>query len=181
VANVETERLLLRIPEGIDAAPLLAIHEDPRAIGRVVLTARPGDLSRAWRNIARMVGHWQLRGFGEWTVVEKSSQEVIGRVGFNYHDGSDATEFGWIIRSDCWGQRFASEAARAALAWIWPNTSIPFAISNIASDNIASIRIALRLGGIERSRPLHDATESVKTYLYARPALACASRGAPVA
>jgi RimJ/RimL family protein N-acetyltransferase len=168
VTSVETERLLLRIPEGADAAPLLEIHEDPKAIGRVQLAAPQGGLTTAWRNVAYMVGHWQLRGFGEWTVVEKATQVVIGRVGFSYPDGAGAPEFGWIIRSDRWGQRFASEASRAALDWIWPNTPIPFARSSIACDNIASIRIAQRLGGIEQSRSVRDGRESL-IYLYSRP------------
>lgn len=168
MTSVDTDRLLLRIPEGADAAPLCSIHEDPQAIGRVQLAAPRGGLPTAWRNIAYMVGHWQLRGFGEWTVVEKATREVIGRVGFSYPDGAEAPELGWIIRSDRWGQRFASEAARAALDWIWLNTPIPFAVSRIACDNIASIRIAQSLGGTERSRSVTDGSESA-LYRYNRP------------
>lgn len=167
MTTVETNRLLLRIPESADAAPLLTIHEDPKAIGRVQVTATQGGLPIAWRNVAYMVGHWQLRGFGEWTIVEKASGEVIGRVGFSYPDGAPAPELGWIIRSDRWGQRFASEAARAGIAWFWANTTIPFAISTIAPDNVPSLRIAKRLGGIEQ-RGADERGESL-IFRYARP------------
>ena len=59
----------------------MAIHEDPEVVQHVVFGAPPGGITVAWRNVAMMVGHWHLRGYGQWTVVEKGSGEVIGRVG----------------------------------------------------------------------------------------------------
>jgi len=168
VSDIETDRLLLRIPESADAAPLLRIHEDPEAIGRVQMTAPPGGLVTAWRNVAYMVGHWHLRGFGEWSVVERATGEVIGRVGFNYPDGAETVALGWIIRTDRWGRRFASEAAQAALGWIWPNTSLSLVTSTIAADNIASIRIAEHLGGVKCDRMTTEDKNSVM-YQYTRP------------
>jgi RimJ/RimL family protein N-acetyltransferase len=122
------------------------IHQDPRVVRGVEFVAPPGGIVTAWRNVAYMVGHWQLRGFGEWTVVERTTQDVIGRVGFNYPEGALDVELGWIIAPDRWGSGFATEAARAAVEWLWANTTVTRAISSIERDNPASVRIAEKLG-----------------------------------
>jgi hypothetical protein len=75
-AALDTLRLRLRIPESSDAEPLMEIHQDPEVIKSILLTAPPGGITVAWRNIAMMVGHWHLRGYGQWTVIEKTSGEV---------------------------------------------------------------------------------------------------------
>lgn len=78
---VETPRLRLRLPQASDAEPFLQIHQDPEAIKHLVLAAPAGGRTVAWRNVAMMLGHWHLRSYGQWTVVEKATSEVIGRVG----------------------------------------------------------------------------------------------------
>jgi len=136
----------MRPPQESDASPMLEIHQDPHAIVRVTLTAPPTDLQGAWRNIAMMVGHWYLRGYGQWTVLEKRTGEVIGRVGLWNPAGSPGVELGWIIRHACWGRGYATEAARAALSWTWLHTEIDHVISVIEPDNVRAIRVAEKIG-----------------------------------
>ena len=45
------------------------------------LGSGPLNRAEAWRNMAMVVGHWQLRGFGLWAVEERGSGEFVGRVG----------------------------------------------------------------------------------------------------
>ena len=94
-----------------------------------------------------MLGHWQLRGFGQWTVVEELTGEIIGRTGFFYPEGWPGIELGWIIRPSRWGNGFATEASAAALRWAWDNLDIDRVISLIKPENHQSIRIASKLGG----------------------------------
>jgi RimJ/RimL family protein N-acetyltransferase len=65
------------------------------------------------------VGHWHLRGYVQWTIVERTTGDVIGRVGLWYPEGWPDIDLGWIIRRSRWGHGFATEATRAALAWAW--------------------------------------------------------------
>lgn len=105
-----------------------------------------------------MVGHWHLRGYGQWTVVEKASHEVVGRVGLWNPEGWPGVELGWIIRRDRWGQGLATEAARTALDWAWSNVDANTIISIIQPDNVRSIRVAEKIGqSLERTDQLNGA------------------------
>jgi RimJ/RimL family protein N-acetyltransferase len=142
--SIETPRLILRLPQGSDASPLLEIHEHPEAI-KYVTTTRRGIVG-AWTSVAMMLGHWQLRGYGQWTISEKATGEVVGRVGFWYPEGWPGTELGWIVRHSRWGQGFATEASSASLEWAWANTELTEIISLIEPSNSASIRVAEKIG-----------------------------------
>jgi RimJ/RimL family protein N-acetyltransferase len=124
----------------------MEIHQDPEVIKNVLLTAPPGGITVAWRNIAMMIGHWHLRGYGQWTVVEKTSGQVIGRVGLWNPEGWPGIELGWIIRRSRWGHGFATEAAQAALEWAWNNVEADHIISIIQPDSLASIHVAEKIG-----------------------------------
>src|SRR5678816_2161421 len=158
VDTLDTVRLRLRLPEASDAGPMMEIHQDPEVIRSVVLTAPPGGISVAWRNIALMLGHWHLRGYGQWTVVEKVSGQVIGRVGLWNPEGWPGIELGWIIRRSRWGNGFATEAAKAALQWTWDKVDTDHIISIIQPDSVLSIRVAEKIGErFERADSLNGA------------------------
>jgi len=144
--TVETPRLRLRPLEASDAQPFMEIHQDPDVIKYVLQGAAPGGITVAWRNIAMMIGHWHLRGYGPWAVTEKATGHVIGRVGLWNPEGWPGIELGWIIRRSHWNNGFATEAARAALEWSWDNVDTDHIISVIQPDNARSIRVAEKIG-----------------------------------
>ena len=47
----------------------------------------PMDAQRAWRVLAADVGHWQLRGYGRWSVIEKTTNHMIGGCGLWWPEG----------------------------------------------------------------------------------------------
>lgn len=107
---------------------------------------KPGTITVAWRNVAMMIGHWQMLGYGMWIVVNRETGEVIGRAGLWNEAGGPGLELGWLIRRTAWGRGFATEAARAALDWAWRHVDTPRVISVIHPENLPSIRIAEKLG-----------------------------------
>lgn len=143
---VETERLVLRLPEEADARPLLVIHQDPDVVRLLQIPIQIAEITMAWRNVAMMRGHWHFRGFGQWTVVEKATGEVVGRVGLWCPEGWPGIELGWIIRRDRWGHGLATEAASAALEWGWCHVATDHIISLIQPENAPSVRVAEKIG-----------------------------------
>jgi RimJ/RimL family protein N-acetyltransferase len=146
MVTVETQRLVLRPPEATDAHPLMAIHQDPDVAKYVLIGNPSAGITAAWRSVAAMVGHWHLRGYGQWTVVEKADRQVVGRVGLWNPEGWPGVELGWVIRRSRWGEGLATEAASAALQWTWDHTSTDHVISLIQPGNGRSIRVAEKLG-----------------------------------
>jgi len=146
MVTLETDRLLLRMFQQSDLDAYAAMSADPevmRFLGGKVL-----NRNEAWRSMAQVCGHWQLRGYGMWAVVEKASGEMVGRVGCLHPEGWPGFEIGWTLRREFWGQGYATEAARAAFDWAFEKLGIPHIISLIAPSNVRSIRVAERLGEV---------------------------------
>jgi RimJ/RimL family protein N-acetyltransferase len=169
VPPVETPRLTLRLPQMLDAGPMLEIHQDPAVVKYLLLANAQGGLTAAWRSVAMMVGHWHLRGYGQWTVVDRANGGVVGRVGLWYPEGWPGVELGWIIRRERWGEGLATEAAAAALDWAWDQVDTDHIISIIQPDNLRSIRVAEKIGeSFERTELVTGVPSSV--YGIYRPA-----------
>lgn len=124
----------------------MEIHQDPAVIKYVLHGTSSGGITLAWRMVAMMIGHWHLRGYGQWAVVEKANAQVIGRVGLWNPEGWPGIELGWVIRRTRWGNGFATEAALAALQWAWENVATDHIISIIQPGNVASIHVAEKIG-----------------------------------
>jgi RimJ/RimL family protein N-acetyltransferase len=145
VPSLDTPRLRLRQfaeADLDDYAALCADAEVMRYLGD------RGPLSRedAWRQLAMLVGHWALRGYGMWAVEELATGAFVGRVGLHYPEGWPEPELGWALARHYWGRGYALEAATAALRVAFATLGWPRAVSLIAASNLRSIRLAERLG-----------------------------------
>ncbi len=143
IPTLETERLLLRPFRDEDLDAYAEFSADPE-----VMRYMGAPLSRedAWRQIAMLLGHWRLRGFGSWAAEERETGELVGRLGPHRPEGWPGFEIGWVLGRRYWGRGFATEGARAALEYAFTELDQPHVISLIHPDNQASIRVAERLG-----------------------------------
>jgi RimJ/RimL family protein N-acetyltransferase len=146
VATRETDRLLLRLPAVSDLDAFVEIHEDPEVLRHMIVLKESKGRVAAWRMLALLAGHWQLRGYGQWTAVLKATGEVIGRVGLWHPEGWPGLEVGWVIRRSHWGQGLATEAARAAVRFAFDEVGADHLISMIRPNNPRSIRVAEKIG-----------------------------------
>jgi RimJ/RimL family protein N-acetyltransferase len=141
--RLETDRLILRMFRESDLDAYAEMCGDPEVmkyLGGVTMTR-----SEAWRNMATVLGHWLLRGFGLWAVEEKATGVLVGRVGCWQPEGWPGMEIAWTLRRSFWGRGYATEAARAALEVAFSQLAQTHVISMIHSENAASIRVAQRL------------------------------------
>jgi RimJ/RimL family protein N-acetyltransferase len=142
--NIETERLNLRMFRESDTdayAEMVGDEEVMRFLGGKTMSRQ-----EAWRNMAMVLGHWHLRGYGFWAVEERASGEMVGRVGCWRPEGWPGLEVGWALRRGFWGRGYATEAARASLEHAFDALGQTHMISLIAPENVNSIRVAERLG-----------------------------------
>ncbi|HEX7081725.1 MAG TPA: GNAT family N-acetyltransferase [Gammaproteobacteria bacterium] len=142
---IETERLLLRrVDPERDFEPWARTMADARVVR--FLGAAPMGRALAWRHMASIVGHWAIRGYGFFSVEEKATGQWVGRVGPWYPEGWPAPEIGWTLSPDHWGKGYATEAARAAVAYAFDTLEWPSVVHVILPGNARSIAVAERLG-----------------------------------
>lgn len=143
--RIETERLILR---KIDAerdfeawARLMGDERTVRFLGTGVL-----DRALAWRQMATLIGHWEIRGYGFFSVESKASGEWLGRVGPWYPEGWPEPEIGWTISPNHWGNGYATEAGRAAIEYAFRELGWTRVIHVILTGNRRSVAVAKKLG-----------------------------------
>jgi len=141
---LETQRLRMQMLEESDFAEYEAIHTDPEVTRFTTRTHM--DRIDAWRHLAMIVGHWQLRGFGMWGVFERDSGHLVGRVGFYQPAGWPDFELGWTMGRASWGKGYAPEAARACVDYAFDVMQRDHLISLIDPENVSSIRVAEKIG-----------------------------------
>jgi RimJ/RimL family protein N-acetyltransferase len=145
VPVLETERLRLREWREADLSTYAAFWADEDTARYVGGTCSRGD---AWRRMAMQIGHWVLRGYGMWAVEEKASGELAGYCGPWHPEGWPEREIGWGLAKAFHGHGYATEAGRRARDFAYRELGWPTAVSYIAAENVASRRVAARLGAI---------------------------------
>jgi RimJ/RimL family protein N-acetyltransferase len=142
IPTVETSRLRLREWRESDFEAYAAFRADPDACHHIGVLSR-GD---AWRAMAFCAGHWNLLGFGFWSLELKSTGENVGYCGPYFPKEWPEPEIGWGIFRPHQGRGYATEAAARSLLYAYDILGWKTAISLVANSNAASIAVAERLG-----------------------------------
>ena len=143
---LETERLRLTALAARHFDDYAAMLADPGST-RWVGDGQPLDRTNAWRSLAMLLGHWQLRGCGMWALELKDGGEFVGRAGLMHPEGWPDVELGWMLKPGHRHHGYATEAGRAVLDFAWRQLHLPRVISLVRIGNEASDRVAERLGG----------------------------------
>jgi RimJ/RimL family protein N-acetyltransferase len=150
--EIETDRLLLRQWRDGDWQGLLRTYGDPEVMSWIGTTA--GDLPSTAAAIGRMSMHWRLLGYGMFAVEERSSGELVGRVGLMLHPDwplvGPKVEVGWTLQRSAWGHGYATEGALASLELAFGELGLPQVFSMTRPDNTRSRRVMQRCGLTER-------------------------------
>lgn len=100
----------------------------------------------AWRRMAMFLGHWQLRGFGNWALELKADGQFVGYSGLWQPSGWPEPEIMWGLVEAQEGKGFATEAAARARDFAFRKLGWRTAVSYIDASNEPSRRLAARLG-----------------------------------
>ena len=159
---LQTPRLTLRSPR--DAEALLAVSGDPEAM-RYVGDSRTRNLEELRRAIARGIVLESERGFNMFVVVRRTDGQVLGDCGLSIWKPTGETEIGWRFAKEHWGHGFAHEAALEVLRFAAEEVGLRRLISVIHPENLASRKLAERLGFVVERE---DAHLGVPVIYYAR-------------
>jgi RimJ/RimL family protein N-acetyltransferase len=147
MAELRTPRLVLRQWREADLEPFAALNADPEAMRYF-----PAPLTRAESDAlaARARAAIEERGYGWWAVEVVGAAPFIGFIGlaepsFEAHF-TPAVEVGWRLAREHWGKGYATEGARAALAFGFDELALDEIVSFTSVLNEPSWRVMERLG-----------------------------------
>lgn len=148
--TLATDRLILRPPVAEDLPWVLA-HMNTEAVMRHLAGVRAPEAVA--ESLADDIAAFHKGGHRRWTVWLRDSDTRVGRVGL-FHLRSPAAppmlqgqrEIGWTFAEAHWGQGYASEAARAVIAYAFDALALPVLWSQTSDSNAASTRMMQRLG-----------------------------------
>jgi ribosomal-protein-alanine N-acetyltransferase len=146
---LETRRLILRKMTMEDLDHLLRIFSDPKVMqsfGGVLF-----DPVRMKQWVVRNLNHQDRYGYGLFSVILKVSGELVGDCGLEHTEveGSPEVEIGYDFKSAYWGRGLATEAAGAVRDYALGQLGLQRVISLIRPDNLASIRVAEKIGMVK--------------------------------
>ncbi|MCX5087469.1 GNAT family N-acetyltransferase [Streptomyces sp. NBC_00365] len=146
MSELRTDRLTLRRWRDSDLEPWAAMNADPEVREHLgdLLTREQSDDS-----VARFQAEFDQRGYGWWAVEVQATGEFIGFAGLDQvDDGMPFTgvEIGWRLARSAWGQGYATEAARAALAHGFDTLELPEILAVTTATNLRSQAVMCRIG-----------------------------------
>jgi RimJ/RimL family protein N-acetyltransferase len=134
------------MPRLEDFEDYASMWADPEVTQFVSVDGKPMSRFAAWQSVTAQVGHWHLRGFGMFTMVERGTGAFVGRVGPWHPEGWPGLEIGWTLQRRHWGRGYATEGARSCISYAFNELNQDRIISFILPENVRSIRVAERLG-----------------------------------
>lgn len=149
MTEILTPRLVLRLWQDDDIAPLSEINADPEVM-RWIGDGEVRDAEQTAEDIERWDEEWDAEGFGVFAVELLGSGELIGAVGLSVPEYLPevlpAVEISWRLGRQFWGQGYASEAAQACLEFALQDRGLDRVIAVNRLGNEASENVIGKLG-----------------------------------
>jgi len=145
-----SKRLVLRAHSTDDFADCLAMWSDPAVIE--FIGGKASSAAEVWYRLLRYGGLWPMLGYGYWAITDRASGAFLGEAGLADFKREitpplgDIPETGWAVCSAAQGQGIATEAMQMILNWSDQTLAAGSTCCLIDTSNIASVRVAEKLG-----------------------------------
>jgi RimJ/RimL family protein N-acetyltransferase len=148
---IETDRLILRTWKEEDAEPYYQINQDPKVIE---FLRGPLTIKQCRDFTVAANRHQDELGYTLWAAELKENGVLIGFIGLNDPDFFSASdlpftphiEIGWRLGSQYWGKGYATEGAKACLAYGFEKVRLSEIVSFTVPQNLRSIRVMEKIG-----------------------------------
>nr|WP_314568704.1 GNAT family N-acetyltransferase [uncultured Pseudomonas sp.] len=141
-------RLVYRQPQPADVQRLFAIFGDPKT--NLFNPAGPmATLDDAQRLLDRWLEQWAAQGYGWWAIARiEAPEHIIGFGGIAplSYLAERRINLGYRFAVQAWGQGYATELGRDALALAFEVLGMPEVFGLVRPDHAASIRVLEKIG-----------------------------------
>lgn len=144
---LETERLSLRTWKQDDLSNLLTLCSDPEVM-RYFPTTLDEKETKAF--LKRLMDMYDKHGYTYFAAERKDTGAFVGFIGLAYQDYTSPctpnVDIGWRLLPSSWGKGFATEGAKACLAYGFREKKLDTIVSVCSTINVASERVMQRIG-----------------------------------
>lgn len=148
--NIETARLQLREFRPGDARDMYTLDADP-LVHRYLGNRPISSLAQAQETVDYVIQQYATYGIGRWVVIEKQSGQFVGWSGLKFvtdevNEHLNYYDVGYRLLPAFWGKGYATESARAALAYGFEQLQTSCIAGSVHADNRASRRVLEKCG-----------------------------------
>ena len=164
---VETERLLLRHLVMDDLDELFKLYSDPEI--RKYFPDGVKNYEETKEELEWFLnGHPEHPELGLWATIHKETGKFIGRCGLLPWeiDSKLEVEVAYLLDKNFWHQGLATETAKGILSYAFDNLNLSRIICLMHPDNIASQRVAQRIGMNLERKVSGIASDNFPTLIY---------------
>lgn len=142
---LKTDRFIIREMSEDDVEELYKVYEDDSVTDYTepLFPAYEDELEYTRNYIEKVYSYF---GFGTWLIVTKDEGKIIGRAGFNYREGFDTPELGYVVSKEYQGKGVATEVCSAIIKYGFEELDFSCISAFSARENIPSLRLLHRLG-----------------------------------
>ena len=145
--TIQTERLGLRNWKASDLKAMTALNQDPKVMQ--YFPSMP-DEAQTLAYIKRMQTQFAKTSYCYFAAEILATQEFIGFIGLMYQDYEAAftpcVDIGWRLKQSAWGKGYATEGAKACLAYAFNPLKIETIYSVAPIINTPSISVMKKIG-----------------------------------
>ncbi|MBQ2803680.1 MAG: GNAT family N-acetyltransferase [Lachnospiraceae bacterium] len=142
---LETDRCYVRETTVEDVDAFYKIYKEPEITRYTegLLPDREQQIQYFQDYIDKYYGFYEL---GIWTIIEKSTGDIIGRAGLSYREGFEEPELGFVIGLPWQGKGFAKEVCRAILQYGREEWGFDKVAAFVSPQNTPSLQLCQKLG-----------------------------------
>lgn len=147
---LETDRLLIREISICDTDDLFEMESDP--LVHKYIENKPLKTKEEATGVIEFLNlQYKDNGIARWAVIEKQTGRCIGWSGLKYYrellnNHINFYDLGYRFKAKHWGKGYATEAAKAIVAYGFNNLNISVIYATSHPENAESIKVLKKLG-----------------------------------
>lgn len=149
-----TPRLRIRALARTDADAMFEVYSDPLGM-RYVDDGAPIERPDVDSWIQKTERNYEARGYGMFAIEELEGEAVVGFIGLVHPGDQEEPELKYALLRSRWGRGYATEAARALVAFGRATLGLGRIIATADPEHTASHRV-LEKAGFTRGAPRFD-------------------------
>jgi len=141
---LETERLILRLPQMSEAATIQALAGHPDIAATTLTMPHPYPDGAAEAFIQSLIEN--VSADSTLALIRKTDQQLMGMISLRPDQRFSRAEIGYWIGKPYWNQGYTSEAARRLVDYCFAELGLHRVYASYLSHNIASRRVMEKAG-----------------------------------